>query len=168
MRQRTKSSRSQLLLALSIIAALFLSSCVKEKQNTQGTYKNGNYAGRSTGVVSTDAGTSLSQPSPMQEAERQGEMQGNTEQYSHIDENPFLEVARAPLSTFSIDVDTASYSNTRRFLKDGQLPPKMPSELKSWSTISLTTTRSLWAMLPFPSRLKSPKLPGILRTDWFT
>jgi Ca-activated chloride channel family protein len=48
----------------------------------------------------------------------------NTEAYSHIDENPFFEVARAPLSTFSIDVDTASYSNTRRFLRDGQLPPK--------------------------------------------
>jgi Ca-activated chloride channel family protein len=48
----------------------------------------------------------------------------NTEAYKHIDENPFFEVARAPLSTFSIDVDTASYSNTRRFLRDGQLPPK--------------------------------------------
>ncbi|HUQ30820.1 MAG TPA: VWA domain-containing protein [Pyrinomonadaceae bacterium] len=56
--------------------------------------------------------------------ERRGDSIGNTEQYSHIDENPFLEIARAPLSTFSIDVDTASYSNTRRFLKDGQLPPK--------------------------------------------
>ncbi|MDQ3754687.1 MAG: VWA domain-containing protein, partial [Acidobacteriota bacterium] len=50
--------------------------------------------------------------------------EGNTEAYSHIDENPFLEVARAPLSTFSIDVDTASYRNTRRFLNEGQLPPK--------------------------------------------
>ena len=49
---------------------------------------------------------------------------GNTEAYSRIDENPFLEAARAPLSTFSIDVDTASYSNTRRFLNDGRLPPK--------------------------------------------
>ena len=48
----------------------------------------------------------------------------NTESYSHIDENPFLAVSRAPLSTFSIDVDTASYSNTRRFLTSGQLPPK--------------------------------------------
>ncbi|HYY42343.1 MAG TPA: VWA domain-containing protein, partial [Pyrinomonadaceae bacterium] len=37
---------------------------------------------------------------------------------------PFFEAARVPLSTFSIDVDTASYSNTRRFIKDGQLPPK--------------------------------------------
>ena len=41
-----------------------------------------------------------------------------------IDENPFLEASRAPLSTFSIDVDTASYSNTRRFITDGQLPPR--------------------------------------------
>jgi Ca-activated chloride channel family protein len=48
----------------------------------------------------------------------------NREAYSHIEENPFLEAARAPLSTFSIDVDTASYSNTRRMLNEGRLPPK--------------------------------------------
>ena len=46
------------------------------------------------------------------------------ERYAEIEENPFLETARAPLSTFSIDVDTASYANVRRFLNDGQLPPK--------------------------------------------
>jgi Ca-activated chloride channel family protein len=49
---------------------------------------------------------------------------GAGERYAQIDENPFLEASRAPLSTFSIDVDTASYSNTRRFLSDGQLPPR--------------------------------------------
>src|SRR5262249_58080914 len=38
-------------------------------------------------------------------------------------EIPFRAVAQAPLSTFSIDVDTASYSNVRRFLNAGQLPP---------------------------------------------
>jgi Ca-activated chloride channel homolog len=48
----------------------------------------------------------------------------NTEAYSRIDENPFLTTQQHPLSTFSADVDTASYANTRRFLKDGQLPPK--------------------------------------------
>jgi Ca-activated chloride channel family protein len=48
----------------------------------------------------------------------------NTESYSRIDDNPFHRVATAPLSTFSVDVDTASYSNLRRFLKDGTLPPK--------------------------------------------
>ncbi len=47
----------------------------------------------------------------------------NTEAYDHIVDNPFLAVARNPLSTFSIDVDTASYSNVRRFLTEGRLPP---------------------------------------------
>ncbi|MBC7796751.1 MAG: VWA domain-containing protein [Pyrinomonadaceae bacterium] len=46
------------------------------------------------------------------------------ERYAEIDENPFLESSRAPLSTFSIDVDTASYSNVRRFINDGQTPPR--------------------------------------------
>jgi Ca-activated chloride channel family protein len=47
----------------------------------------------------------------------------NTEAYGRIVENPFLAVTQNPLSTFSIDVDTASYSNLRRFLNQGQLPP---------------------------------------------
>ena len=48
----------------------------------------------------------------------------NAERYDRIDENPFVRVADEPLSTFSIDVDTASYANVRRFLGDGVLPPK--------------------------------------------
>jgi Ca-activated chloride channel family protein len=47
----------------------------------------------------------------------------NTEAYDHIDENGFRRVANDPLSTFSIDVDTASYANVRRFLTGGALPP---------------------------------------------
>ena len=47
----------------------------------------------------------------------------NTEEYGRITENDFLEAVNHPLSTFSIDVDTASYSNVRRFLNQGQLPP---------------------------------------------
>ena len=54
----------------------------------------------------------------------QAEEPARGESYAKIDENPFLEAARAPLSTFSIDVDTASYSNTRRFLSEGRLPPR--------------------------------------------
>ncbi len=46
------------------------------------------------------------------------------ERYAEINENPFLETRFAPLSTFSIDVDTAAYSNLRRFINDGNLPPK--------------------------------------------
>ena len=48
----------------------------------------------------------------------------NTEEYAFIEENIFHEPTRKPLSTFSIDVDAASYSNVRRFLQQGQRPPK--------------------------------------------
>jgi hypothetical protein len=47
----------------------------------------------------------------------------NREQYDQIVENSFLVPTDHPLSTFSIDVDTASYSNVRRFLMGGRLPP---------------------------------------------
>ncbi|MCK5135709.1 MAG: von Willebrand factor type A domain-containing protein [Bacteroidales bacterium] len=53
-----------------------------------------------------------------------GYVQHNTEGYSTIHENGFKDVTHNPLSTFSIDVDKASYSNVRRFLNMGQLPPK--------------------------------------------
>lgn len=48
----------------------------------------------------------------------------NTESYQHIEDNPFRRVDEEPLSTFSIDVDTASYSNLRRFINAGTRPPK--------------------------------------------
>jgi Ca-activated chloride channel homolog len=48
----------------------------------------------------------------------------DTASYDHVSENPFLPAATNPLSTFSIDVDTASYSNVRRFIDSGSLPPK--------------------------------------------
>ncbi|HAF45639.1 MAG TPA: VWA domain-containing protein [Gallionellaceae bacterium] len=45
------------------------------------------------------------------------------EQYGKIVENPIKLVAEAPVSTFSIDVDTGGYSNVRRMLNEGRLPP---------------------------------------------
>ncbi|MFZ5999191.1 MAG: vWA domain-containing protein, partial [Bacteroidota bacterium] len=50
--------------------------------------------------------------------------QWNTEEYDGIQENIFHDAQRKPLSTFSIDVDAASYSNVRRYLNNGQQPPK--------------------------------------------
>lgn len=47
----------------------------------------------------------------------------NREGYDNIKENIFLKATDNPLSTFSIDVDAASYSNVRRFINQGQLPP---------------------------------------------
>jgi Ca-activated chloride channel family protein len=48
---------------------------------------------------------------------------GNTEAYARIEDNRFLPAISNPLSTFSVDVDAASYSNVRRFLSQGSMPP---------------------------------------------
>ncbi len=56
----------------------------------------------------------------------------NTEAYAPLAENAFLAVKEQPLSTFSSDVDTASYSNARRFLGDGALPPKDSIRVEEW------------------------------------
>jgi len=50
--------------------------------------------------------------------------QFNTEEYQRIYDNRFLDAVSNPLSTFSIDVDTGSYANVRRFLDNNRLPPK--------------------------------------------
>lgn len=55
---------------------------------------------------------------------KQKPVEHNTESYDEFDENPFKMVTNAPLSTFSIDVDKASYSNVRRFINQGTLPPE--------------------------------------------
>lgn len=47
----------------------------------------------------------------------------NAEEYKEIAENSFKTVSESPLSTFSIDVDAASYSNMRRYINKGELPP---------------------------------------------
>ncbi|MDQ1592096.1 MAG: Ca-activated chloride channel [Pyrinomonadaceae bacterium] len=127
-------------IALCIVAALLLSSC--ERNSAPGRVaQNRNDASKEVAatsnapapvVANTDSVAGLTKSTVEREEtiggrRRDTDLDGkefNTEAYKHIDENPFFEVARAPLSTFSIDVDTASYSNTRRFLRDGQLPPK--------------------------------------------
>ena len=70
-------------------------------------------------ATTANTGTMLAKESIVVEEESRS----GGERYAEINENPFLESARAPLSTFSIDVDTASYANVRRFLNDGQKPP---------------------------------------------
>ncbi len=62
-------------------------------------------------------------PSP-QVRSRIQEEEFNREGYDKIDSNPYTLVSNEPLSTFSVDVDTASYANMRRFLLKGQKPPK--------------------------------------------
>ncbi|HLL71881.1 MAG TPA: VWA domain-containing protein [Pyrinomonadaceae bacterium] len=136
---RLRSTRLRWI-ALCIVAALLLSSCVRtgEQERLARSGGKGEAASANSGpapaVMSTAEQAELSKSTvargesvvtgKRQRADGLEDKEFNTEAYSHIDENPFFEVARAPLSTFSIDVDTASYSNTRRYLRDGQLPPK--------------------------------------------
>jgi len=110
---KSANRRRLCLLACLALAALLGSACATAQKGDVAA----NVTQQSTNASATRVGT-YSTLEPLESAER------NTESYSKLDENPFLEVARAPLSTFSIDVDTASYSNTRRFLNEGRLPPK--------------------------------------------
>lgn len=65
-----------------------------------------------TGAIMAGSLSSLKSPHPR-----------GVEEYSSIHENGFKQVGEAPLSTFSIDVDAASYSNMRRYINKGKLPP---------------------------------------------
>ncbi|WP_035559490.1 vWA domain-containing protein [Hymenobacter sp. IS2118] len=49
---------------------------------------------------------------------------GAGDTYAKVKENAFFTVKKDPLSTFALDVDAASYTNVRRFLNEGQLPPR--------------------------------------------
>jgi Ca-activated chloride channel homolog len=78
-------------------------------------YVVGGVAGGMIGVASSPA-MKIAAPTAVAEF--------NTEEYGRFQENPFLKAVDNPLSTFSIDVDRASYSNVRRYLTAGQRPPR--------------------------------------------
>jgi Ca-activated chloride channel homolog len=84
------------------------------------------YSKQSPMNSNTMANMATTAGSPMMQNNKSAkdEEKSSGERYAEIAENPFLETSRAPLSTFSIDVDTASYANVRRYLNDGQMPPK--------------------------------------------
>lgn len=76
-----------------------------------------------SGVYFEHKGSFLASPAPFgSEVDLFGDF--NTEAYDRVVDNPFRAVKEHPLSTFSIDVDTASYSNVRRMIQAGQVPPK--------------------------------------------
>ena len=101
-------------LVLGVLAAVivFLPSCTYHKEPPPGS--------------SVGLGESSSPPrgvSTLLPADFPPQTDFNTEEYGVIDEPGFAAVVNTPLSTFSIDVDTASFANVRRFLHDGRLPP---------------------------------------------
>ncbi|MAE23204.1 MAG: hypothetical protein CMK92_12430, partial [Pseudomonas sp.] len=63
-------------------------------------------------------------PAPLADALPPGYRDESREQYQAYADNPVFAVVETPVSTFSIDVDTGSYANVRRFLNGGKLPPK--------------------------------------------
>ena len=70
-----------------------------------------------------------SAPPPVEEmftrpASRSARSAANTEAYAHTADNGFVRAAQNPFSTFSVDADTASYANVRRFLQSGRRPPR--------------------------------------------
>ena len=78
-------------------------------------------------VITTNNGTESVSPGGFKKIEKQKPLtddgSGN-ESYNTIVENEFKSVKNEPLSTFSIDVDKASYSNVRRYINNGSKPPK--------------------------------------------
>ncbi|MDQ3061375.1 MAG: VWA domain-containing protein [Acidobacteriota bacterium] len=134
MKQSSVVSSGRLSVGL-IIFSLIFSACYSNSSNTSssGGYKTSEtqdvaYSRSNSNSMMMSNSAAMNSPSaPMMEAQKQVESydaKTNGERYAEISENPFLETSRAPLSTFSIDVDTASYANVRRHLNEGQMPPK--------------------------------------------
>jgi len=118
---------SRWLLSLLVLSSLILSACGDAANSQHATTGNTNAASRTEAqpieVSAAKAASNTASGAPLMD--RSSIDDGTTgERYAEINENPFLDANRAPLSTFSIDVDTASYANVRRFLNNGQLPPK--------------------------------------------
>lgn len=85
-----------------------------------------------TAGAAYDSMNGYAMEAPMAEAEDYydygyEEIPYNTEEYSTLEENPYMSVALSPLSTFSADVDTASYANLRRMITNGYTASDIPS-----------------------------------------
>ena len=118
-----KLSVNSRLLVIGLVISLLVSACsLATKQESP---SNSNVSSKKESAPSAaNSNMSSTASSPMMREDSESNDSTKSEKYAEIDENPFLETSRAPLSTFSIDVDTASYANVRRYLNDGALPPK--------------------------------------------
>lgn len=89
--------------------------------NARGAQKEAKALGYSTSKCANQAAGAMQDLSTLSDYEKQPAW--NTEEYDAVHENIFHGALQNPLSTFSIDVDAASYSNMRRFINNGQRPP---------------------------------------------
>ena len=111
-----------------VIAQSLLTACSPSPSNSRDTSPATPVIASPTPVVAA--------PSMMMEAAAMSKMaryspimpvlpipHNNSEKYQHLAVNPIHQTATDAVATFSIDTDTGSYANVRRFLSDGQLPP---------------------------------------------
>lgn len=107
------------LLGVSMAALLALGACSEPsgRSQTGGEYDMAAPAPAQMSKFSVGSASII--PGVMMEAAR-----NDTENYTHVAQNSVKRVADEPVSTFSIDVDTAAYANMRRFINDGYLPPR--------------------------------------------
>lgn len=101
-----------------LFVAQILTGC-----NNQQPKKTGNYGAEEyerTRAPKTEASATMME----KDIPREPEPQHNTDEYNKIEDNPFKSAQKEPLSTFSIDVDNASYSQIRYNIERGQLPQK--------------------------------------------
>lgn len=118
-----RQTRISFFVSALLVSSLLFSSCGGDSAKLNSNVAQTESKPYTTNASNTAANvaappTTVAKDSEFKEEKTSGE------RYAEINENPFLETRNAPLSTFSIDVDTASYSNVRRFINDGHLPPK--------------------------------------------
>ena len=136
----TNSVRASALVAVALLlsAALFGVSCRSTGVTYNDTSSYSSIAGAqaiprtqsarysSAGSVQAVAFSPAEEPRrlPRLRKAKVQKVEHNTEAYDAVEDNPFQEAKREPLSTFAADVDTASYANVRRMITNGQDVPR--------------------------------------------
>ena len=109
MRRRTSVSNYKILIAAVLLYSVIFSGCASDNAVSNETAKVNNSNTSSVQPYATPAMTTNSSANTNSGSMYyEGDRKADGERYAEISENPFLETVRAPLSTFSIDVDTAS------------------------------------------------------------
>lgn len=108
----SRAARVGFWLPLFLACLLLLSACADRKHEMKAVSKT--FAAKQEALLQA----------PAHAPDLRQDLEHNTDAYAHIQENPSHLAKQTPLSTFSIDVDSASYSNVRRFLfQERKLPP---------------------------------------------
>ncbi len=112
--------------------------CGKKDRSEATQIKEHNDAGGEIAEIDIDAlvGGNSAQSYEATEAYESQAEDFNTEEYNRIEENGFVKVADAPLSTFAADVDTGSYCNLRRLIRDGWSLDNVKSAIRTEEMIN--------------------------------